>query len=290
MKKNILLAAAFGLLIVAGTAQADSITGSHNAAAGDGIVNSKHDLSTATGIGMLYGGQNDSLDRICIYCHAPHHTMQESEAWGIKYLPLWNHEVTHLNYDTYQSDFGDGPAASGAAGVGEISNDDQYLDRHLFNGDNTLGDPGSVSRLCLSCHDGSVAINQYGSLQQRDNSQGPGGTFDGAPTGSGAFISSQFEIGGSGILTNHHPIGFSYIDVATVDDEIADPDTQFLGDTGEAREEPGKTDTSIRSLLYNGEMMECVTCHDVHNTKNTGETFLWISDRESKFCLTCHIK
>ena len=50
MKKSILLAAAFGL-ILAGTAQAqDSTTGSFNAPAGTGIVGSKHDLSIATGI------------------------------------------------------------------------------------------------------------------------------------------------------------------------------------------------------------------------------------------------
>ena len=52
MKKSILLAAAFGL-VVSGTAQAqNSTTGSFNAAAGAGIVSSKHDLSIATGIGI----------------------------------------------------------------------------------------------------------------------------------------------------------------------------------------------------------------------------------------------
>lgn len=274
MKKTILLAAALGL-VMAGTAQAaNSTTGSHNAAAGAGIVGSKHDLSIATGIGNLYG-QTDALDRICIYCHAPHHALQEADAAGIKYLPLWNHGVTTLFYNTYQSDFGEGPAASGNAGVGVASNDGQYLDRHLFNGAQTIGEPGSVSRLCLSCHDGSVAVNEYGFAPGRAESRG----------GATHFIADQFKIGGGGNLVNHHPIGFSYLDVVTVDDEIADPDTPVS-----AGDEGVKTQTTIRSLLYAGEMMECVTCHDVHNTKNTGETFLWTSDRNSGFCLTCHIK
>ncbi|MFH1218054.1 MAG: cytochrome c3 family protein [Pseudomonadota bacterium] len=268
MKKSILIAAAFGLVAV-GSAQAqNSTTGSFNAPAGTGIVGSKHDLSTTTGIGGLYGPA-DALDRICIYCHAPHHAMQEADAAGIKYLPLWNHGVTTQFYNTYESDFGDGPAESGLAGVGVDGDADQFADRHLFNGRATIGEPGSVSRLCLSCHDGTVAVNEYGRDPQRDYSQ----------NGGGAAIADQFKIGGGGNLVNHHPIGFSYLDVATVDDEIADPDT-LIGANG----------TTIRSLLYAGEMMECVTCHDVHNTQNTGETFLWKSDRESKFCLTCHEK
>ena len=280
MKKSILLAAAFGF-IVAGSAYAlDSTTGSHNSAAGAGIVGSKHDLSLATGIGDDYG-QSDALDRICIYCHAPHHTLQEADAAGIKYLPLWNHAVTTQFYDTYQSDFGDGPAASGLAGVGSISNDEQFADRHLFNGAATIGEPGSVSRLCLSCHDGTVAVNEYGFDPQRAYSQDAGSH----------YIADQFKIGGGGNLTNHHPIGFDYVDVSNHDDEIAHPD-KWINDVTAANVGPGgaKEMTTIRSLLYGGNMMECVTCHDVHNTKNTGETFLWRTDRESGFCLTCHIK
>ncbi|MCB2183420.1 MAG: hypothetical protein KQH63_15405 [Desulfobulbaceae bacterium] len=274
MKKSILLAAAFGLLVV-GTAQAqNSTTGSFNAAAGTGIVGSKHDLSIATGIGGSYG-QTDSLDRICIYCHAPHHALQEADAAGIKYLPLWNHGVTTQFYNLYESDFGEGPTASGLAGVGTVSDTEQFADRHLFNGRDTQGEPGSVSRLCLSCHDGTVAVNEYGFDPQRSNSQSAGTH----------FIADQFKIGGGGNLVNHHPIGFSYLDVASVDDEIADPDTVINGAGAGAKEM-----TTIKSLLYGGEMMECVTCHDVHNTKNTGETFLWKSDRNSGFCLTCHLK
>jgi len=274
MKKTLLLAAALGLA-VAGVAQAqNSTTGSFNAPAGSGIVGSKHDLSIATGIGNLYG-QTDALDRICIYCHAPHHAIQEADAAGIKYLPLWNHGVTTQFYNTYQSDFGDGPTASGLAGVGVTSDTAQFADRHLFNGEATIGEPGSVSRLCLSCHDGTVAVNEYGFAPGRTESRG-------AAT---HYIADQFKIGGAGNLTNHHPIGFSYLDVAQHDDEIADPDTVVNGAGAGSKEM-----TTIRSLLYGGEMMECVTCHDVHNTKNTGETFLWKSDRNSGFCLTCHLK
>ena len=234
--------------------------------AGTGITGSAHDLSLATGQGAIYG-QTDSLDRICIFCHAPHHTLEVDAAADILYLPLWNHDVTTLSYTKlYQSDFGEGPSASGFLGAGESGDDDQFVDRHLFNAAETLGDPSSVSLLCLSCHDGSVAVNAYGFEPS-------------ASIGSGdAFLADSFLIGGSGNLSNHHPIGFDYADVTAYDDEIADEYIRF-----------GGTDVTIISVLDNGKMA-CVTCHDVHNTKNEGESLLWASDRNSGFCCTCHLK
>jgi predicted CXXCH cytochrome family protein len=278
MKKTILLAAAFGL-IAAGTVQAaDSTTGSNTAAAGAGILNSKHDLSSNTGLDIKYNG-SDPLDRVCIWCHAPHHTMVPGDAANIQYLPLWNHEVTDEIYQTYESDFGEGPDASGMAGVGQVGSNEQFADRHLLNA--TIGQPGGVSRLCLSCHDGTVAVNEYGRDPQRAYSKSSGGITITNQLDTGT--AGQFMIGGNPYgLLNHHPVGFNYHDVALLDDEIRDPAFAIAG-TGTPEM------TTIGSLLYQGKM-ECVTCHDVHNSKNTGETFLWISDRQSAFCLTCHIK
>ncbi len=272
MKKTILLAAAIGFLAAGAVQAQDSTTGSYNVAAGGGIVGSKHDLSTTTGIGTRYNA-TDPLDRICIFCHAPHHTMLQSESGGINYLPLWNHGVTVQSYSVYESDFGDGPVSSGLTGLGDSTSTNQFADRHLLNAE--IGQPGAVSKLCLSCHDGTVAVNEYGADPQRSYSQGAGDAMIDAST-------DQFLIGGGGNLVNHHPIGFDYVAVASMDDEIANPDTVINDATLEI--------TTIRSLLYGGNQMECVTCHDVHNSKNTGETFLWKSNRESGFCLTCHLK
>ena len=84
-------------------------------------------------------------------------------------------------------------------------------------------------------------------------------------------------IGEAGDLSNHHPIGFNYNDVEATDDEIQ-KSTEKLGLV-----------YTIADLLVS-DQMECTTCHDVHNTKNTGEKFLWISDTQSALCLTCHLK
>jgi len=169
---------------------------------------------------------------------------------------------------------GDGPDGSGSPDVGIASNPNQFADRHLFNGAETIGQPGSVSRLCLSCHDGSIAVNEYGFDPGRAESQGTGGD----------FIAAQFQIGAGGNLVNHHPIGFDYTDVVLKDDEIAPVWTVISTGGGGAHSQ-----TTIGTLLYNNRM-ECVTCHDVHNSKNDGETFLWVSDQESNFCRTCHLK
>jgi predicted CXXCH cytochrome family protein len=263
MKKTILLAAAFSF-VIAGAAHAatNNSGGSHlNNTPGSGIIGTVHDLSTG---GVITYTPDAELDRICIWCHAPHHAMQLADSAGIDYLPLWNHGVRAQLYNGYQSDFGGGPATTGAGA---------FADAHVFNGEATQGEPGAVSRLCLSCHDGTVAVNEYGRIPQRDYSRQAGSN----------MILDQYKIGAGGNLVNHHPIGFSYTDALSMDDELA-PVTTALGTGG----------TIIGSLLYNdtlnSDMMECVTCHDVHNTKNEGETLLWTTNRQSAFCLVCHLK
>ena len=42
------------------------------------------------------------LNRICVWCHAPHHTLKPLEMAGdVDYLPLWNHRTTTMVYQTY---------------------------------------------------------------------------------------------------------------------------------------------------------------------------------------------
>jgi len=229
---------------------------------GTGINGTVHDLGTAHD-GMNYtANPADSLQRTCIFCHAPHNTIRLSPANGgpgfgsgpqapdaFDYLPLWNHELTanYASYTMYQN----GP---GAPQVGPKA-----------------AAPGGVSLLCLSCHDGSISVNSYGNASQLASSR----------SGGGLPIFDEYAIGEANYLGNHHPIGFSYNAVAAVDTGIRDADIAALGAAGTVRDHlygPGSTD------------MECATCHSVHNTGNTGETLLWRSDEDSRLCLTCHDK
>ncbi len=259
MKKSIVVLLAISLVMVFGT-----VAMATNQAPGTGIRGTSHDLSSATGVGATWGAGTaaDSMDRICIYCHAPHHSANQTDVTSINgqltggaklsYYPLWNHEVSVQSYATF-TDGSDSPTSI----------------QHQLNAN--IGQPGSVSRLCLSCHDGSVAISSYGHFD--------GGTSSSQHAGS-IKASGRILIGGSNDLTNHHPIGFDYTQVLAADDEIAPTDTQ-VG--------LGTYNLTIGDLLWNNKM-ECSSCHDVHNTKNEGKKFLWVEDTGSALCLTCHLK
>ncbi len=231
-------------------------------APGTGIKNTAHDLSSTiyTTAAELAAG-----DRICIYCHAPHNVVKAADAatLGINYVPLWNHKFSQATtYNTYTN-----------------GTDVPNLTSHQLNA--VIGQPGGVSKLCLSCHDGSVGVNEYGNFYT-SNSTGIGTSGNLKGNGTGTKIANAAKIigavtGTTGDLSNHHPIGFDYAAVAAVDDEIADPSTMM------------NTYYTISQLLWQGKM-ECTTCHDVHNTKNEGLKFVWKSDNKSAFCLTCHLK
>jgi predicted CXXCH cytochrome family protein len=224
---------------------------------GTGIKQTSHDLSSG-GVGASYvgAGTADSLDRVCIYCHAPHHsTLTGSANNAISYFPLWNHAVTNTaSWQTY---------TNGSDAPNSLQQQANSLD--------SITNPGSVSILCLSCHDGSVAVSAYGFAPSQTIGNAGGTTVAG----------TKYQIGAGGDLKNHHPIGFDYADVAAKDDEINPVDSDLLG--------ANTYGLTISDLLWNNRM-ECSSCHDVHNTKNEGNKFTWVMDTQSNLCLTCHAK
>jgi predicted CXXCH cytochrome family protein len=268
MKKTLasLLVVTAGLVL---STAAYAYTGTY--APGTGINGTPHDLAqAANGMSGYNAVPADAKARICIFCHAPHNAYKLSPANGgpamgvgagptapdaYDFLPLWNHTLPAATvYTMYYPGPGSpatGPKAQQSAGAVV----------------------GSTSLLCLSCHDGSVAVNSYGNGAQVSVSTGT------------ATIGPGYVIGKDGILQNHHPIGFSYAQVYPTDTEIRNPATAAMGNAGMvsthlyASQNLGATDT-----------MECGTCHSVHNTGNTGESLLWRSDGNSHLCLTCHAK
>jgi len=277
MKKLLVLALVVAMCMLIGSSIAIAANGTQNdstttflTTAGTGINGTVHDLSTNHN-GINYVSSTDTIQRICIFCHAPHNTIRLSTAPGgtgpqanaaFTYLPLWNHTLTANfgSYTMYENGTGapqTGPKASQAMAQG-------------------ISQPGGVSLLCLSCHDGTVSVNSYGNTDQPSLSQSSGG-----PTMGAGYI-----IGKNNYLGNHHPIGFDY------DQVITDGDTQIR--SADVAVFTSNTDF-VRNHLYTGtdgpnKYMECATCHAVHNTGNTGESLLWRSDTQSRMCLTCHIK
>ncbi len=238
-----------------------------------GIRGTVHDLSVAGPAGSTYSPYPpDAQQRICIFCHAPHDTYVLSPANGgpaagvgsgpraadeFTYLPLWNHTLqTSTAYRMYEN----GPGAPQSPASPSAS---QAIAGGMA--------PGGTSLLCLSCHDGSVAVNSYGDPAQLQSSQSHGST----------TIRLVYRIGGDGLLANHHPIGFDFDLVQAVDSGIRPADAATFGDG-----------QPVRNHLYGpgSRRMECGTCHAVHGNGTGGESLLWRGDERSAFCLTCHVK
>ena len=141
--------------------------------------------------------------------------------------------------------------------------------------DGASNGPGNVSLLCLGCHDGTIAVDSYGGAANNTANRIDGTNFGGLA----AFDTD---------LSNDHPIGITYSfgTGAGEDPELVDPDGAdiTLADTT-------TTGTINEVLLFSG-VVECASCHDVHNTVSAGATekLLLIDNAGSDLCLTCHNK
>lgn len=182
------------------------------------IVGTKHDLST-------YGWGSDQT---CVFCHTPHNAQSSLLA------PLWNHSSSTATYNLY----GEGGSSP------------------TFNAMNTISQPTASSKACLSCHDGTVAMDTFGT---RTGTHKMGGTS---------------RLGTD--LRDDHPISFTYdAALATADGALAIPVSASFVDA--ARKIP----------LFNAKM-ECASCHNVHDDSNT--PFLRKNNGGSALCLSCHNK
>jgi predicted CXXCH cytochrome family protein len=123
-----------------------------------------------------------------------------------------------------------------------------------------VGQPDASSKLCLSCHDGTVALENFG----------------GTTTGT-HFISGAALLGTD--LRNDHPVSFTYdAALASADGGLKNPTTTPSGMGG----------TITANMLFSGKM-QCASCHDVHNSGGQPD-LLVKSNNASALCLTCHSK
>ena len=169
----------------------------------------------------------NTTGQICIVCHAPHNADV-----SVNDAPLWNHQSTVATFTPYSS------ASLNA----------------------TVGQPDASSKLCLSCHDGTVAVDNFGGTTS--------GTF---------FITGNSLIGTD--LNDDHPVSFIYDPaLAIADGGLADPTSTNSGLGG-----------TISQDLLIGDKVQCASCHDVHNASGL-DKLLIKSNAQSDLCLTCHIK
>jgi hypothetical protein len=215
-----------------------------------GLVGSKHDMNTLV---TKYGITKDSQDRVCAFCHTPHHKVDSTSL--LTYNPLWSHTINNKTYTAYVSP--------------------------TFNTENSIADPLiGPSRLCMSCHDGVIAVDQhYGS-----NTPNTSGTdartsdlFDGIAVGKASVTTPT--------VGNTHPIGFDLGDITQAKYPFI---RQDLNTNNGALAGKKLADLGYKENGKN--YMTCASCHDVHNRENTGTYFLYDVQAGSAICLMCHDK
>lgn len=195
---------------------------------------------TITGSAHDFSGDGWSGGRICIACHTPHNSDTT-----VSDAPLWNHELTTSTFTMYARSSLDGTIT---------------------------GQPDGVSRLCLSCHDGTVAKDSFGGATGTD------------------FVTGNENLGTD--LSDDHPISITYNPTtAASDGGLHNPSTTnvTIGTGGD------KTRTgNIETVMLAAGTVQCSSCHDVHNTFTVpglvGEPLLKVSKAGSALCLTCHDK
>ncbi len=162
----------------------------------------------------------------CLFCHAPHNVLTQQ-------TPLWNHELSTQVYTPYASTtYGQTAQQPG------------------------IGNP---TKLCLSCHDGTIAPGQTVSTGLIPTS---------APLGSNTNLGAD--------LRSSHPVSFSLP----------------FADNGELKvslffSTPQTGDPAVR--LVQGHV-ECTTCHDPHtpNLDPVVQKFLVRDGSSGQLCLACH--
>jgi hypothetical protein len=243
MMKKLLTTAALATLVIASAGIAQAFE-----APASGIYHTPHDIR------YKVPAITDVQDRLCAFCHTPHHALDASGG------PLWSHALSTQNPAAYSSPSFD---------VKGIPINDAYL-----------GD----TRLCMSCHDGTVAIDSYygntGSNYIR--------------TGTGFMDNPNLGTN----MSQNHPVGFDLTAVLAAGTGVGGSpnlnsglttSSTYLGNANSA--------VTVGSRLFAGQFMTCRTCHDVHNQKNSTQNsikagtphfFLLGGQLNSGLCITCH--
>lgn len=181
------------------------------------VVNTVHNLSLS-GPGTV---KATSENEVCVFCHTPHNSSPSG--------PLWNRDDPGVTYVLYNS------TTTNAV----------------------PGQPDGSSILCLSCHDGTIAL---GSVISRTADISFAGGVTKMPAGKSNFTTD---------LSNDHPVSFLYNSALSLaDGHLKDP-----------------ASISYPVSLENGKV-QCTSCHDPH--LNVYSDFLVTSTRFSELCFKCH--
>jgi hypothetical protein len=177
------------------------------------VRNTPHNLS-AQGPGTVRAAAGGTTE-VCVFCHTPHGATTADASGAPLRGPLWNRRVPDgATYTPYTSSSLDAQS--------------------ILDGLNAT--PGGSSKLCLSCHDGTLAIGNVNVLNGNANASiamlgtGPGGTMapgQGVTSGFTRFLGTD--------LSNDHPISLTYNSaLAARDGELHAVDAQQRWPAGSA--------------------------------------------------------
>ncbi len=197
-----------------------------------GVSATVHNLSVSGPGAVKAEGETE----VCKFCHVPHNPVQAVPLWGHALSGVANYDVPVLGRDRGQPQ----PAPQ----------------------------PDGASRLCLSCHDGTVALGDLGGAGRQVPMAGAQRLEKGRPGYLGTDLSGA------------HPVSFVVPD----------------GDRDDARGDMGLR--PLASILSEGLVrldregkMQCTSCHDAHADRyyQAGQVpRFWVRPTVSEVCLACH--
>jgi mono/diheme cytochrome c family protein len=243
------------------------------------VGNTRHNLTQRQVAGGGPAGETmdsfrNDYEEVCVYCHTPHGANRTVSA------PLWNRTMKANTYQTY-----------------DLLNTASLTQ--------PVSQPGVNSLTCLSCHDGTTAVDsiinmpgagRYNQAQETventaflndawNNRRGPDARVHarlssseclschspgGGLPGTGATDFTAFVIGTD--LRNDHPVGIRFPTSAGTGTDFKDPPRKearlaYFDTNGNSRADSNE----IR--LYNtgeGYEVECASCHDPHGVPSAG--------------------
>ena len=172
-------------------------------------------FAVVTGTAHDFSASKDG-SAACQYCHTPHKALSGTV--------LWNHKLSDRTYQIYWS----------------------------TSLDAKVGQPTGSSKLCLSCHDGTVALDATVRGRKGSTLMPPGSTNLGTD------------------LSDDHPVSFVY------SSDLSDKDPQIKA--------PDSLPEEFQLDQLNE--MQCMTCHDPHH--DTFGNFLVTTNVRSNLCVQCH--
>lgn len=232
---------------------------------GGGFTGSPHDFSGRNAGGSQTGG--------CTFCHTPHRAIQQAL--------LWNHT---LSANTFSWDAG----AKTAGGT-------EYPTINT----NWAG----PSKLCLSCHDGSVAIGDIGWFNK--SSWTGANSVDPLKHDTDVY---NIAAAANGSMRGNHPVAFPYPFGQTTSNNYNGKTTGANVFTNDFKDDPQVN--GIRLFNDNGSGVvsagavagktgiECTSCHGVHNERGVVYDRMLLRGRlggastsgpgNSYICTKCH--